>query len=228
MTPAGHRGIGRMGRCWRRRSRAGCRCRRSSRSAARGVLADVVIDFTHAEPCRPHAPCWPQRGVGWVLGTSGLSAADEAPSRRLDVDPDRLRAELCTRREPGAGLGRADGRGVAGRPLRCRDRRDAPPAEGRRALRHGDRPGPGRRPRPGRRPGRCDGQRPRRPHRPAPAGRHRVRRPARRPGGGRAHPAVRRGRRAHRADPPGLRPPRLRGRRRAGGAVGRGAAAGPL
>ena len=41
-------------------------------------LADVVIDFTHASTVAAHAEALVQRRVAWVLGTSGLSADDEA------------------------------------------------------------------------------------------------------------------------------------------------------
>jgi len=50
-----------------------------------GALAaqsDVVIDFTHATAAQPHAAAMAQAGVAWVLGTSGLSAADEAAVAR--------------------------------------------------------------------------------------------------------------------------------------------------
>jgi len=40
--------------------------------------ADVVIDFTDATTVQMHAAALMQAGVAWVLGTSGLSAADEA------------------------------------------------------------------------------------------------------------------------------------------------------
>ena len=39
---------------------------------------DVVIDFTHASTVATHAAALVQRRVGWVLGTSGLGAAEEA------------------------------------------------------------------------------------------------------------------------------------------------------
>ena len=39
--------------------------------------ADVVIDFTHAETAQAHAAIMAESGTAWVLGTSGLSAADE-------------------------------------------------------------------------------------------------------------------------------------------------------
>jgi 4-hydroxy-tetrahydrodipicolinate reductase len=37
-----------------------------------------VVDFTHAAAAQPHAAAVAQAGTAWVLGTSGLSAADEA------------------------------------------------------------------------------------------------------------------------------------------------------
>ncbi|MGI3777157.1 MAG: 4-hydroxy-tetrahydrodipicolinate reductase [Janthinobacterium lividum] len=46
-----------------------------------GALArasDVVVDFTNAGTVQGHAVAVAAAGVGWVLGTSGLSAADEA------------------------------------------------------------------------------------------------------------------------------------------------------
>jgi 4-hydroxy-tetrahydrodipicolinate reductase len=46
-----------------------------------GALAgqsDVVIDFTNAAAARPHAAAMAASGKPWVLGTSGLSAEDEA------------------------------------------------------------------------------------------------------------------------------------------------------
>ncbi len=54
----------------------------SSRSgdalASVAEAADVVIDFTNASTVAAHAEVLLQRRVAWVLGTSGLSAADEA------------------------------------------------------------------------------------------------------------------------------------------------------
>lgn len=62
---------------------------RSGRSAPAGVAAfddvaalaresDVVIDFTHASAAQGHARMLREAGTAWVLGTSGLSAVDEA------------------------------------------------------------------------------------------------------------------------------------------------------
>jgi 4-hydroxy-tetrahydrodipicolinate reductase len=46
--------------------------------AALARNADVVIDFTRAETAAAHAAALAESGTAWVLGTSGLSAADEA------------------------------------------------------------------------------------------------------------------------------------------------------
>lgn len=46
--------------------------------AALAADCDVVIDFTHAAAAAAHAAVLAEAGTGWVLGTSGLSAADEA------------------------------------------------------------------------------------------------------------------------------------------------------
>ncbi len=46
--------------------------------AALAAQSDVVIDFTHASTAQGHAAALEQAGTAWVLGTSGLSAADEA------------------------------------------------------------------------------------------------------------------------------------------------------
>ncbi len=42
------------------------------------AASDVVIDFTHASTASDHAKILAEAGTAWVLGTSGLSAADEA------------------------------------------------------------------------------------------------------------------------------------------------------
>ena len=46
--------------------------------AALAAQSDAVIDFTHASAAQPHAAAMARAGTAWVLGTSGLSAADEA------------------------------------------------------------------------------------------------------------------------------------------------------
>ncbi len=43
---------------------------------------DVVIDFSHASTAQAHAKILQHAGKAWVLGTSGLSAADEAAVAR--------------------------------------------------------------------------------------------------------------------------------------------------
>ncbi len=42
------------------------------------AASDVVIDFTHAATATPHAKLMAASRKAWVLGTSGLSAADES------------------------------------------------------------------------------------------------------------------------------------------------------
>ena len=60
-------------------------CGGSSRSGAalEQVIsgADVVIDFTNAQTVHGHAPLLAGRSVAWILGSSGLSAADEVAVR---------------------------------------------------------------------------------------------------------------------------------------------------
>ena len=46
--------------------------------ATLAAQSGVVIDFTHASTAQTHAAILQQAGTPWVLGTSGLSAADEA------------------------------------------------------------------------------------------------------------------------------------------------------
>jgi 4-hydroxy-tetrahydrodipicolinate reductase len=46
--------------------------------AALAEISDVVIDFTNAMTVKHHAAALAAAGKGWILGTSGLSAADEA------------------------------------------------------------------------------------------------------------------------------------------------------
>ncbi len=49
---------------------------RFSDIAGLAAAADVVVDFTHALTVQDHAACLAARGTAWVLGTTGLSAAD--------------------------------------------------------------------------------------------------------------------------------------------------------
>jgi 4-hydroxy-tetrahydrodipicolinate reductase len=57
--------------------------------AALATICDVVVDFTHAAASQPHASALGRAGIPWVLGTSGLSSADEAAvaeaARRIPV-----------------------------------------------------------------------------------------------------------------------------------------------
>jgi 4-hydroxy-tetrahydrodipicolinate reductase len=46
--------------------------------AALAVASDAVLDFTHASTAQIHAAAMGASGKAWILGTSGLSAADEA------------------------------------------------------------------------------------------------------------------------------------------------------
>jgi 4-hydroxy-tetrahydrodipicolinate reductase len=49
------------------------------------AVADVVIDFTNAESATVHAALLAAAGVGWVLGTSGLSASAEQAVREASA-----------------------------------------------------------------------------------------------------------------------------------------------
>lgn len=57
--------------------------------AALAAASDCVIDFTHASLVREHARALAGAGTAWVLGTSGLSAGDEAlvaeSARRIPI-----------------------------------------------------------------------------------------------------------------------------------------------
>jgi len=46
--------------------------------AALAAVSDVVVDFTHASTAVAHAAAIAASGTAWVLGTTGLSAEDEA------------------------------------------------------------------------------------------------------------------------------------------------------
>jgi 4-hydroxy-tetrahydrodipicolinate reductase len=46
--------------------------------AALAAASDAVLDFTHASLAQSHAAALSASGKAWVLGTTGLSAADEA------------------------------------------------------------------------------------------------------------------------------------------------------
>ncbi|HYZ64191.1 MAG TPA: 4-hydroxy-tetrahydrodipicolinate reductase [Acetobacteraceae bacterium] len=63
--------------------------------------ADVVIDFTHAATARDHAEIMARSGRAWVLGTSGLSAADEAA---VDRAAERIPVVYAANFGPGINL----------------------------------------------------------------------------------------------------------------------------
>ena len=63
--------------------------------------ADVVIDFTHASTVAPHAEALAAAGAAWVLGTSGLSAADEAA---VDAAASRIPVVYAANFGPGINL----------------------------------------------------------------------------------------------------------------------------
>ena len=50
-------------------------------TASLAAACDVLIDFTHASQVAAHAQAVLAAGCAWVLGTSGLSASDEAAVR---------------------------------------------------------------------------------------------------------------------------------------------------
>lgn len=65
------------------------RVRLCSGIAALAAASDVVVDFTNAAAAQPTAAAMVEAGNAWVLGTSGLSEADEAAvaaaARRIPV-----------------------------------------------------------------------------------------------------------------------------------------------
>ncbi len=75
---------GRMGRLLEQEVRAaglvlaGGSSRTGGSLSEAAAAADVVIDFTNAAAVQDHARILAAHRVAWVLGTSGLSAADEA------------------------------------------------------------------------------------------------------------------------------------------------------
>ena len=108
--------------------------------------AQVVIDFTSAEASVAHARLCAARGVPMVIGSTGFSPEHaRGGGRRGRVHPRGAGAEHLggrQRRHPDGG--RAGPR--AGRGLRRRGPRDAPPHEEGRALGHGAAAGRGARP----------------------------------------------------------------------------------
>ena len=65
------------------------------------AAAEVVIDFTHASAAAAHARTLAEAGTGWVLGTSGLSAEDEAA---VDAAAQRIAVVYAANFGPGVNL----------------------------------------------------------------------------------------------------------------------------
>ena len=61
----------------------------------------VVIDFTHASTAQPHAAILAASGTPWVLGTSGLSPADEAA---VEAAAQRIPIVYAANFAPGANV----------------------------------------------------------------------------------------------------------------------------
>ncbi len=69
--------------------------------AGLAAASDVVIDFTHASAVREHARLLARAGTAWVLGTTGLSAADEAEVARA---AERIAVVYAPNFSPGVNL----------------------------------------------------------------------------------------------------------------------------
>ena len=82
--------------------------------------ADVLIDFTSPASTVESVKLAAQQGCGYVIGTTGLSAEDEAEIEKAAIYCPIVKA----------------GRPRARSQLRYRGRGDAPPPQGRCALRH--------------------------------------------------------------------------------------------
>ena len=189
--------------------------------AALARESDVVIDFTHASAAQAHARALRDAGTAWVLGTSGLSAADEAAvaeaARAVPVvyaanfSPG-VALVLAVAERMGAALP-ADAYDAEIVEMHHRQKVDAPSGTAvaiGRAVAKG----------PWCFIGRGEGKRTRRPHGSAQERRDRVRGTARRSGSGRAHPDLRCGVGAHRTQPPCVRSAQLRHGSSAGGVLG--------
>ena len=161
--------------------------------AALAAASDVVVDFTNAATAQPHAAALARSGKAWVLGTSGLSAADEAA---VAAAAQRIPVVYASNFSPGVNLvlALAERMGAALpadtydaeiMEMHHRQKVDAPSGT---AIGIGPRGRQG----PRRRAGRRDRERPARPYRRPRDRRDRLRGAARRPGGGRAHADLRR------------------------------------
>ena len=158
---------------------------------ALAAACGVVLDFSHASTAAAHAPALAAAGTAWVLGTTGLSAADEAAvtetARHVPVvyAPNfstgvNLVLALAERMAAALPADQYDAEIVE---MHHRQKVDAPSGT---AI--GARAGGGERARSGA--GGGKGQRTRRPYRRAAHRRDRLRGAARRAGGGRTHAVV--------------------------------------
>jgi len=69
--------------------------------AALAAASDVVVDFTNAAAAQPHAAAMTAAGKAWVLGTSGLSGADEAA---VSAAAQRIPVVYASNFSPGVNL----------------------------------------------------------------------------------------------------------------------------
>jgi 4-hydroxy-tetrahydrodipicolinate reductase len=69
--------------------------------AALAAISDVVIDFTHAGAVQTASAILAQAGTAWVLGTSGLSALDEAA---VEAAATRIPVVYAANFSPGVNL----------------------------------------------------------------------------------------------------------------------------
>jgi 4-hydroxy-tetrahydrodipicolinate reductase len=68
---------------------------------ALAAASDVVLDFTHASTAQAHAAAMGASGKAWVLGTTGLSAADEAA---VAAAAERIPVVYASNFSPGVNL----------------------------------------------------------------------------------------------------------------------------
>ena len=126
---------------------AGERFRRSwsvPTSMPRSAAPTSSIDFTRPEGTLAHPPACARHGVAAVVGTTGLDEAQKAALRdHGERDTDRVRGEHERRRQRARCRWSSRPRAGSAR-LRHRGRRDAPQAQGRRAVGHGAAPRRGR------------------------------------------------------------------------------------
>lgn len=70
-------------------------------AGAMAAASDVVLDFTNAAAAQTHAAAFAAAGTPWVLGTSGLSAADEA---EVEAAAQRIPVVYAANFAPGVNL----------------------------------------------------------------------------------------------------------------------------